>query len=34
MIAVVNKLLKQAFAIVEAGTVYDKEYQPLQLETK
>lgn len=34
MIAVVNKLLKQAFAIVEAGTLYEKDYQPKQLETK
>ena len=34
MIAVVNKLLKQAFAIVEAGTLYEKNYQPKQLETK
>lgn len=28
MIAVVNKLLKQAFAIVEAGTLYEKDYKP------
>jgi transposase len=34
MIAVVNKLLKQAFAIVEAGTVYEKDYQPKTAETK
>ncbi|WP_051049883.1 IS110 family transposase [Nafulsella turpanensis] len=34
MIAVVNKLLKQAFAIVEAGNLYEKDYQPKQLETK
>lgn len=34
MIAVVNKLLKQAFAIVEAGTLYEKEYQPNLAETK
>ena len=34
MIAVVNKLLKQAFAIVEAGTLFEKDYQPKQLETK
>ena len=34
MIAVVNKLLKQAFAIVEAGTLYEKEYQPKLAETK
>ncbi len=34
MIAVVNKLLKQAFAIVEEGTLYEKEYQPKLAETK
>lgn len=28
MIAVVNKLLKQAFALVETGTLYKKNYQP------
>lgn len=28
MIAVVNKLLKQAFALVETGTLYQKDYQP------
>ncbi len=28
MIAVVNKLLKQAFALVESGTLYQKDYQP------
>lgn len=34
MIAVVNKLLKQAFAIVETGTLYEKDYQPKLAETK
>lgn len=34
MIAVVNKLLKQAFALVETGTLYQKDYQPKLAETK
>ena len=34
MIAVVNKLLKQAFALVETGTLYEKDYQPKTTETK
>lgn len=34
MIAVVNKLLKQAFALVETGTMYQKDYQLKLAETK
>lgn len=28
MVAVINKMLKQAFALVETGTLYQKDYQP------
>ena len=34
MVAVINKLLKQAFALVETGTLYKKDYQPKSINSK